>query len=251
MFRAFERRYGAFASITANVGRGDGAVGTALKAAGLTAPKRAYADWSGTEHTTAARVWTGTCAALQTGSGMPRPGAAWKRRLQGNGFSGGRSHRDLVPHGPPECFWTRSSRCTVEYFFVTACFAGSGALSDPVSRPSRSRLTWTSRSAADRRAPRRSLWEGVELDSTPLLVRLAASLASRPGEIVPIAVLLEEVWGDHMSHPSKVHRAIWRLRQALGIDHTSSFLVGKRGIGYGIFPEMSAVRSSSWRSSWR
>lgn len=94
----------------------------------------------------------------------------------------------------------------------------------------------------------RLLWAGVELDATPLLIRLAASLASRPGELVPIAILLEEVWGDHLPDPFKVHRAIWRLRKLLGIDSSSRFLVGKRGIGYGIFPEFAiAVLASSER----
>lgn len=95
----------------------------------------------------------------------------------------------------------------------------------------------------------RILWAGVEVESTPLLVRLAASLASHAGELVPIAVLLEEVWGDHLPDPFKVHRAIWRLRRLLGIDRTSPFLVGRRGIGYGIFQQIPAVRSTSRRSS--
>ncbi|HEV8663678.1 MAG TPA: winged helix-turn-helix domain-containing protein [Candidatus Methylomirabilis sp.] len=81
------------------------------------------------------------------------------------------------------------------------------------------------------------LWRGRKLRTTPLLVDLAAYLAARAGEIVPVPTLLEQVWGEPWASAERVHHAVWRLRGLLGEGRHSAFLVGRRGHGYGVFPE--------------
>jgi DNA-binding response OmpR family regulator len=81
------------------------------------------------------------------------------------------------------------------------------------------------------------LWRGRELRAAPLLVDLAGYLAARAGEIVPVRTLLEQVWGEPWASEERVHHAMWRLRRLLGEARDSAFLVGRRGHGYGVFPE--------------
>jgi two-component system, OmpR family, response regulator len=82
-------------------------------------------------------------------------------------------------------------------------------------------------------------WRGENITVSPLLLDLAAYLASRAGQFTPSRVLLEEVWGEPWSNLNKVHQAIWRLRRYLREPVGSSFLVGRQGHGYGVFPETS------------
>jgi DNA-binding response OmpR family regulator len=85
----------------------------------------------------------------------------------------------------------------------------------------------------------RLLWKGEDIVVSPLLLDLAAYLAARPGQLTPAPVLLEEVWGEPWASLNKVHQTIWRLRKYLREPLGSSFLVGRRGYGYGMFPEAS------------
>lgn len=84
---------------------------------------------------------------------------------------------------------------------------------------------------------RRLLWRGSEVAVSPLLLNLAAYLAAHTGRLLPTRVLLEEVWGEPWAAPNKVHQAVWRLRLLLGETADSSFLVGRQGHGYGLFPD--------------
>lgn len=86
-------------------------------------------------------------------------------------------------------------------------------------------------------------WKGEDITVSPLLLGLAAYLAGRAEQLTPTRVLLEEVWGEPWASPSKVHQAIWRLRRCLHEPVRSSFLVGRRGHGYGVFPDTSSNAS--------
>jgi DNA-binding response OmpR family regulator len=86
-------------------------------------------------------------------------------------------------------------------------------------------------------------WKGEEIIVSPLLLDLAAYLVSHAGQLTPSRVLLEEVWGEPWATSSKVHQAIWRLRHRLREPVGSSFLVGRRGNGYGVFPDASSLAS--------
>jgi len=83
----------------------------------------------------------------------------------------------------------------------------------------------------------RLLWKGSELTVSPLLLDLAAYLAAREGRLTPARTLLHDVWGEPWAHPNRVHQAVHRLRRRLGEPPGSSFLVAKRGHGYGVFPD--------------
>jgi DNA-binding response OmpR family regulator len=78
----------------------------------------------------------------------------------------------------------------------------------------------------------RLIWGGRQLQASPLLLRLAAYLASHAGQMVPTSVLLEVVWGEPWADPSKVHQAVLRLRRLLGEPADSPFLVGRQRHGY-------------------
>ena len=93
-------------------------------------------------------------------------------------------------------------------------------------------------------AARRLYWKGEELAVSPLLLRVAAYLAARPGTTVPAQVLLEEVWGEPWASTRKVHQAIWRLRTLLGEGAGSTFIAGRPGHGYGIFLDSAATTPS-------
>lgn len=96
-------------------------------------------------------------------------------------------------------------------------------------------------------ANKRLTWRGVEMNASPLLLRLAAYLAAHAGELVPTKVLCEEVWEQSWDEPNKVHQGIWRLRRLLGEGRGSSVIVGRRGHGYGLFVERATgvrVRAS-------
>jgi DNA-binding response OmpR family regulator len=80
-------------------------------------------------------------------------------------------------------------------------------------------------------------WKGKRISASSLLLDLAGYLASHPGQIASTRVLLEEVWGEPWANVNKVHQAIWRLRQCLREPVGSSFLVGRHGHGYGVFPQ--------------
>jgi len=84
---------------------------------------------------------------------------------------------------------------------------------------------------------RRLVWNGEELNVSPLLLSLAAYLAARAGRLTPARTLLEDVWGEPWADPNKVHQALYRLRRRLGESTDSQFLVAKRGHGYGLFPQ--------------
>jgi DNA-binding response OmpR family regulator len=88
------------------------------------------------------------------------------------------------------------------------------------------------------------VWQGDLLPTPPLLLDLAACLAARAGTFVSVAALLEEVWGEAWAPPDKAHKAVWRLRNRLGLPHGSGFIVGKWGHGYGMFPEAAIISSS-------
>jgi DNA-binding response OmpR family regulator len=83
----------------------------------------------------------------------------------------------------------------------------------------------------------RLMWRGEELTVSPLLLDLAAYLAIRRGRLTPTRTILQDVWGEPWSHPNKVHQAAYRLRRRLREPADSSFLVAKRGHGYGVFPD--------------
>lgn len=93
---------------------------------------------------------------------------------------------------------------------------------------------------------RRLTWNGEELTVSPLLLRLAAYLAARQGQLTPARTLLEDVWGEPWADPNKVHQAMYRLRRRLGEPADSPFLVAKRGHGYGLFPQ--ALQVEPYRS---
>jgi DNA-binding response OmpR family regulator len=87
----------------------------------------------------------------------------------------------------------------------------------------------------------RLVWRDKELSASPLLLNLAAYLASRPGRLTPARALLEDVWGEPWADPNKVHQAMYRLRRRLGEPADSLLLVAKRGHGYGLFPRGAAL----------
>lgn len=79
-------------------------------------------------------------------------------------------------------------------------------------------------------------WNGRELAVSPLLLDLAAYLAARPDQLTSARTLLQDLWGEPLAHPNKVHQAVYRLRRRLGEPADSRFLVARRGHGYGVFP---------------
>ncbi len=91
------------------------------------------------------------------------------------------------------------------------------------------------------------VWRDDAVAAPPLLLDLAACLAGRAGDFVAVPVLLEEVWGEAWAQPDKVHKAVWRLRNRLGLSRESQFIVGKWGHGYGMFPDAATTSSSSSR----
>jgi DNA-binding response OmpR family regulator len=88
----------------------------------------------------------------------------------------------------------------------------------------------------------RLLWNDEEVRVSPLLLTLAAYLASRAGRLTPARVLLEDVWGEPWADPNKVHQAMYRLRRCLGELSDSPFLVASRGHGYGLLPQADQDR---------
>lgn len=82
----------------------------------------------------------------------------------------------------------------------------------------------------------RLVWKDEELRVSPLLLAIAAHLATRAGHLTPARTLLEDVWGEPWADPNKVHQAMYRLRRRLGEPGDSRFLVAQRGHGYGFFP---------------
>lgn len=90
----------------------------------------------------------------------------------------------------------------------------------------------------------RLVWKDEELRVSPLLLALAAHLATRAGHLTPARTLLEDVWGEPWADPNKVHQAMYRLRHRLGEPVDSRFLVAQRGHGYGFFPPRSEI---GWR----
>lgn len=96
---------------------------------------------------------------------------------------------------------------------------------------------------------RRLVWQGRSISVPPLVLRLAASLATHAGTLVPGRVLLEEVWGEPWADLSKVHQAVWRLRRYLGEPADSSFLVGRQGQGYGLVSEPASTIRARRRAS--
>ncbi len=80
-------------------------------------------------------------------------------------------------------------------------------------------------------------WKGEELAVSPLLLDLAAYLVARAGRLTPARTLLQDLWGEPLAHPNKVHQAVYRLRRSLGEPADSDFLVARRGHGYGVFPQ--------------
>lgn len=75
---------------------------------------------------------------------------------------------------------------------------------------------------------------GEILDLTPTEFRLLRSLASRPGEAVPHADLITDVWGDNRkTSDSALRRYIWFLRQKIEADpENPKRLLTVRGYGY-------------------
>jgi DNA-binding response OmpR family regulator len=81
------------------------------------------------------------------------------------------------------------------------------------------------------------LWRGAEVTVSPLLLDLAAYLAVRPGRLTPARTILQDLWGEPWAHPNRVHQSVYRLRRRLREPASSSFLVARRGHGYGVFPD--------------
>lgn len=79
-------------------------------------------------------------------------------------------------------------------------------------------------------------WCGKEVDLSPILFDLLAYLVFRPRQRVSVQELLEEVWHQAWAHPSKVHKAIGRLREALG-RNSHAHVRSKRGHGYAYYPD--------------
>lgn len=92
---------------------------------------------------------------------------------------------------------------------------------------------------------RQLVWHGTRIATSGVLVDLAACLASRQGQIVPSRVILEEVSGEPWASTDRVHRNIWRLRQALGLSRDSQFLVSRWREGYGMFPDQATGTGSA------
>jgi len=85
-------------------------------------------------------------------------------------------------------------------------------------------------------ARRRVLWRGDEVVLTPMLFDLAVYFATRPRKFISAEELLREVWRERWADVNKVHKTVWRLREALGPEGVA-FIVSKRGHGYGYFPD--------------
>jgi DNA-binding response OmpR family regulator len=85
------------------------------------------------------------------------------------------------------------------------------------------------------------VWWGEQLNVSPLLLGLAAYLATQAGQLTSARTLLEDVWGEPWADPNKVHQAMYRLRRRLGEPADSPFFVAKRGHGYGLFPQAAQV----------
>jgi DNA-binding response OmpR family regulator len=94
---------------------------------------------------------------------------------------------------------------------------------------------------------RQFFWDEEPVPAPPLLLDLAACLASRAGDFVAVQVLLHEVWGESWAQHDKVHKAVWRLRHQLRLPRGSGFILGKWGHGYGMFPDAAATSSPSTR----
>lgn len=82
----------------------------------------------------------------------------------------------------------------------------------------------------------RVVMRGREQRLSPRQFDLAAYLAARPGQLIPSKALLQDLWGELMD-TRKVHVAAHRLRWKLGEPVGSDFFVGRRGFGYGFFPD--------------
>lgn len=83
---------------------------------------------------------------------------------------------------------------------------------------------------------RRACWNGEEVPLSRILFDLLSYLMARPRSPVPVQQLLEDVWREPWGHPSKVHKAMGRLREALGPD-SAAHIRSKRGHGYVYFPD--------------
>jgi DNA-binding response OmpR family regulator len=83
-------------------------------------------------------------------------------------------------------------------------------------------------------ARRRMFWREHEIEVTPKLFDLVAYLAARPGVMVSIQTLLQDVWRERFAPPDKVHKSVSRLRTILGRD-SIAFIVSRRGY-YGYLP---------------
>jgi two-component system, OmpR family, KDP operon response regulator KdpE len=97
----------------------------------------------------------------------------------------------------------------------------------------------------------RLVWWDEPLSVSPLLLALAAYLATWAGRLTPARTLLEDVWGEPWADPNKVHQAVHRLRRQLGEPADSRFFVAKRGHGYGLFPQALDVEPYRSASSVR
>jgi len=74
--------------------------------------------------------------------------------------------------------------------------------------------------------------DGVVVALEPRTMRLLLSLAARPGEVVSVQSLLDEVWADVVVTPDSVYQAVASLRRTLGDsakDSTYITTVSRRG----------------------
>jgi TolB-like protein/DNA-binding winged helix-turn-helix (wHTH) protein/Tfp pilus assembly protein PilF len=74
--------------------------------------------------------------------------------------------------------------------------------------------------------------DGVAVALEPRTLRLLLSLAARPGQVVSVQTLLDEVWTDVVVTPDSVYQAIASLRRTLGDnakDSTYITTVSRRG----------------------
>ncbi len=74
--------------------------------------------------------------------------------------------------------------------------------------------------------------DGIVVALEPRTMRLLLSLAARPGEVVSMQTLLDEVWADVVVTPDSVYQAVASLRRTLGDnakDSTYIATVSRRG----------------------
>lgn len=78
-----------------------------------------------------------------------------------------------------------------------------------------------------------------ELLLSPRQFDFVAYNAARPAQLTPAIALLQDIWSEE-TDTRKVHLMAHRVRKRLGEPVDSIFFVGRRGYGYGFFPDGAA-----------